>query len=90
MISKKPTPPTERQINYINRLGYKGVLPSTVKEASCLLDTLTDGGSPKKAQRSMLKYRAKKNASCFRGCFNLITFIAIVTVIAIMAIMYFL
>lgn len=52
-------PPTEKQINYLHALGYKGTPPITSREASILIDAIKSGAKPAKAEKRMLAERQK-------------------------------
>jgi hypothetical protein len=50
--------PSEKQLNYLNTLGYAGIPPLTISNASVLIDCMKDGLGSEHAQRQMLFERA--------------------------------
>ena len=43
--------PTERQLKYLSDLGYRGIKPETIEEASIAIDVIKRGGSQSEAER---------------------------------------
>ena len=72
MVSDEVTGPSDNQLNYMKSLGYDGIMPMSVNEASIIIGTLKDGGSPKKAQKAMMKFRKENRGSSFNSCCLLI------------------
>jgi hypothetical protein len=52
--------PTEKQLQYLKRLGYDGPPPQTRAEASAAIDALKDGQSGAKAIQAQRKESAKR------------------------------
>lgn len=49
---------TEKQLSYLKRLGYTGAAPSTLREASDLIELMQDGATSEAAERGVLVDRA--------------------------------
>ena len=74
--------PTERQLNYLDDLGYVGEDPDSLEIASMAIDMMKDGSTSKKTEKAVSKANKKLAAgsrSCLGSC--LVTAIVIVLIV---------
>jgi hypothetical protein len=76
MAKRRPVPPTERQLEYLEILGWHGPQPQTMRDASALIDQL-------KERRDEQRRESKQDRGRARGC---VTGVGCVLVLVILAI----
>jgi len=59
-------PPTDRQLEFLKKLGYSGEPPISKQEASFLIDGRKAGKKAEALEKAMLKARSKAEASWFK------------------------
>lgn len=87
-------PPTNKQMVFLENLGYEGPEPDDIRIASMAIDMMKDGATSKtasqavdSANRAAAVIPEKKGLGCFRACLVL-TLIALIAVAVLAVAVY--